>query len=343
MSEDRTQPPSKRRRQLAREQGQVAHSPELTAAVGWMVALVILGFWGNDLTQGLIALLRGPLLGAPVVWVDSSGLLAHVRGQVTAVAVPLGVIIAGFAMGALAAHQLQVQGLWATALIAPDPARLSILGREGGLAAGFERMAWAVFKALVLVSVSLWALRAEWAEVQRLGELDVPMLASATGHGVLQPARVLGMVMLFLGLADYGLRYLRFEAMLRTTPHEQREDQRVMEGDLSLRARRRRLARAWRGDAPELLAGASLILGGSNGLTLVLTGGPPPRRVTIRTVARGKTGLQIRHSNTAARVPQIDAPDLARRLEQQATAGLSSSVVLPAHLMAELASVWSPN
>ena len=36
-----------------------------------------------------------------------------------------------------------------------------------------------------------------------------------------------------------------------------------MEGDLSLRARRRRLARAWRGDAPELLAGASLVLTGT--------------------------------------------------------------------------------
>ena len=40
MSEDRTQPPSKRRRQLAREQGQVAHSPELTAAAGWLVVLI---------------------------------------------------------------------------------------------------------------------------------------------------------------------------------------------------------------------------------------------------------------------------------------------------------------
>ena len=107
---------------------------------------------------------------------------------------------------------------------------------------------------------------------------------------MLQPARILALVMLVLGLADYGLRYLRFEALLRTTAEEQREDQRMMEGDLPLRARRRRIARAWRGDAPELLAGASLILGGPHGLTVVLAGGPPPRRVTIRTVAQGNTG-----------------------------------------------------
>ena len=47
MSEDRTQPPSKRRRQMARQHGQAAHSPELTAAVGWLAAVVLLGFCGR--------------------------------------------------------------------------------------------------------------------------------------------------------------------------------------------------------------------------------------------------------------------------------------------------------
>src|SRR5262245_31697480 len=108
MSEDRTQPPSKRRRQLAREQGQVAHSPELTAAAGWLTALAMLGFRGAGLAEGLVALSRSPLVGAPVVWVDAPGLVAHFRGQVMAVASPLGLILAGFAAGAVAAHQLQV-------------------------------------------------------------------------------------------------------------------------------------------------------------------------------------------------------------------------------------------
>src|SRR3954470_23741243 len=103
MSEDRTQPPSKRRRRLAREQGQVAHSPELTAAAGWLVALVVLGFRGSDLARALVALTRSPLAAAPTVRVDAPALVAHLRGQAIAVATPLGVILAGFAVGALAA------------------------------------------------------------------------------------------------------------------------------------------------------------------------------------------------------------------------------------------------
>ena len=70
MSEDRTQPASKRRLQIAREQGQVAHSPELTAAGGWLVAVLLLGFWCEDLAGGLIGLVRRSAGGAPVVCVD---------------------------------------------------------------------------------------------------------------------------------------------------------------------------------------------------------------------------------------------------------------------------------
>ena len=65
------------------------------------------------------------------------------------------------------------------------------------------------------------------------------MLAQAAGQIVLHLAWVLAAVLLVLGLVDYALRYRRFEAMLRTTPQEQREDQRVMEGDPATRAQRR--------------------------------------------------------------------------------------------------------
>src|SRR6478672_1228502 len=116
MSEDRTQPPSKRRRQRAREQGQVAHSPELTAAAGWLVAVVAWGIAGDDLASALVGLVRGSIAGAIVMPADPAGVAARVRGLVLSVAWPVGIILTGFAAGALTAHQFQVRGLWATGL-----------------------------------------------------------------------------------------------------------------------------------------------------------------------------------------------------------------------------------
>jgi flagellar biosynthesis protein FlhB len=340
MSEDRTQPPSKRRRQLARDQGQAVHSPELTAAAGWLVALTLLGFWGSDLARGLVGLVREPLAGTPMLSAGPIDIVARIRWQAMAVAAPLMVIVTGFSAGAVAAHQLQVRGLWATPLIAPDPARLWNFGREGSAAAGFERMSWAVVKGVVLAAVSLWAVRAEWDAIARLSAVETSALAGAAGELVYQPALVVGAVMLVLGMADYGLRYMRFEAMLRTTPQEQREDHRVMEGDLSLRSQRRRLALAWRGDAPELLAGASLVVRGHDGLTVVLAGGPPPRRVTVRNAAQGNTGLQLERSIASARLPEVKAPGLALRLAKQAGLGSRGPFEITADLLTELAAIW---
>ncbi len=340
MSEDRTQPASKRRLQMAREQGQVPHSPELTAAGGWLVALLVLGFWGQDLMAGLVGLVRQSAGPERAILSDADSLVTHVHAAALAVAVPLGLVGIGFAAGALATHQMQVRGLWAVGLVAPDFSRLWAVGRGAGSSAGVERFAWAAVKAVVLVGVSCWVMSAEWTAIQRLGSLKFPALAIAAGRLLIRPVQVLGGAMLVLGLCDFGLRHFRYEAMLRTTPEEQREDLRVMEGDPSLRARRRRMARAWRGDAPELLAGASLVLIGKDGLTVVLAGGPPPRRVSVRHVAQGTTGQGLRRSAISTRLPQVDAAELARGVARHvATQGALASN-LPAELQSELAKVW---
>jgi flagellar biosynthetic protein FlhB len=336
MSEERTQPPSKRRRQLARERGQVAHSPELTAAAGWLAAVVLFGILGDDLALRLASAVRGSLARPPVLWTDTAAVVAHVRGVAVGLAWPLAAIVAGFAAGALAAHQLQVRGLWATSLVAPDPARLWLFASGPGLAVRAQHSVWSAIKTAALLATLAWTIHGGWTELSQQSSLEGPNLARAAGRILLGEARVLAVMLLVLGVADYAIRYRRFEAMLRTTLEEQREDRRVIEGDPAARAQRRQVARAWRGDSPQLLTGASLLLCGSGGLTLVLAGGPPPRRVTIRTIVRGSAGLRLRRCPEARQIPVADAPELARRLARRPTVNSPIASLL----FAELAAIW---
>jgi flagellar biosynthetic protein FlhB len=262
--------------------------------------------------------------------------VAQVRGLLLSVAWPLAVLLGSFALGALGAHQLQVRGLWATQLLAPNPARLWAFGSSPGLAVRLEHTAWSAVKAAVLLAASAWTIRAGWTELERQSGLFGPNLARAAGGVVLESARVLAVVLLGLGVTDYALRYRRLEAMLRTTSQEQREDRRVMEGDPATRAQRRRVARNWRSDAPDLLSGASLLLCGSGGLTLVLTGGPPPARVTVRTVARGSAGLRLRRCPEAQGIAEVNAPELALRLSRPS----ATDSPIASELSAELAAIW---
>ena len=78
--------------------------------------------------------------------------MAQVRGLIVGLGWPLAAILAGFAAGALAAHQLQVRGLWATSLDrVPDLSRLWTFSSGPGLAVRAERAGWSMFKAVVLV------------------------------------------------------------------------------------------------------------------------------------------------------------------------------------------------
>ena len=121
-----------------REQGQVAHSPELTAAAGWLVAIVVLGMVGEKLTRGLTELVSGSLTWSGAIVAEPAAVVSHVRGLVLGLGWPLVAILAGFVVGALAAHQLQVRGLCATVLIVPTPARLWRSGAGRGCPSGLR-------------------------------------------------------------------------------------------------------------------------------------------------------------------------------------------------------------
>jgi flagellar biosynthetic protein FlhB len=337
-TEDRTQAPSKRRRQLARQAGQVAHSPELTAAAGLLASAIALTVCGEDLFRSLSAVVRGPLLDPVPVRADAAEVVARVRQIALAVAWPLGLAVGSFALAALAAHQAQAGGLWAPGLLAPDPARLWRPARGEGpqLASHTTRGIWSLVKAAVVVLASVWVLRHDWPMLERLGGAGVANVARAGGLALRHLLFTLAGATLALGLVEFALRYARFEAMLRTTPEQSREDLRSTEGDPALRARRLRLARAWRLDPAEVFAGATLVVTGPPGLTVILSGGPPPRPVFVRSTASGPHGERLRRAAEVARLTHVESLALARRLAQHRPAGIP----IEPKLLEALAALW---
>jgi flagellar biosynthetic protein FlhB len=339
MSEDRTQEPSKRRRLEARARGQVARSPELTGAAGLLAASALLGIWGDDLALALLGLVRDGWSGDLGVGGDAVAVVGRLRGAAWDVAGPLLGIVGGSVAASIAAHQAQVGGLLAPGLLAPDFSRLGgfSIGEEGsgpGLASRAGRGLWSVAKAAVVLAVAAWAIRSDLDGLHRLSYLEPSALARASGEMMRSTALALAGATLALGLVDFALQHRRFEAMMRLTPDEHREELRSADGDPALRSRRRKQAQALRGDAPELLAGASLAVTGASGLVVILAGGPPPRRVTIRSSANGATGRRMIRSAETANLARLDSPAMALGL-----ARLGSPVV-PPELLAGLASAW---
>lgn len=314
-------------------------SPELTAAAALLGASAALAAWGDALGRALVTLIRAPLSdGAALVAAsDPLAVVDRLREAALTVVSPMVAVLASAFFAALAAHQAQVRGLWSPGLLAPDPSRLWSWGRGPDASSRVGRGSWALVKAVVVGAVAFGVIRNDWRSLQRLGELDAPQLATAAALAVRNLALGLAFATLALGLVDFALTWFRFEAMLRTSPEEAREEMRSAEGDPVLRARRRRLASAWRGGSAEDLAGASLVLYGRAGLTVVLAGGPPPRHVSIRAIASGTRGESLRRAAAThlAGTPEVDAPELAVQIARH-----PSSSPLTDELKDRLRRIW---
>jgi flagellar biosynthesis protein FlhB len=334
-SEDRTQAPSARRRQEARERGQVAHSPELTAAAGLLAATVVLAARGESFASALLGVVRKPLAAAPMVTLGSDQVVALIRDAAVGVAGPVLTVLGAAAVGAFAAHQAQVRGVWAPHLLAPDPTRLWAGGAGEDLGTRAVRGFWSLAKAVLVVAVAAWVVHSARNQLAGLSNLTTPALARACGGLLTKLALTLAVATLALGFADFGLRWQFLESRLRLTQDESRQDLRSMEGDPALRARRRQLARSWRGDPAEALAGASLLLTGHSGLTVVLSGSPS-QRISVRTILTGPAGTRLRLAAAPRNLPTLDAPDLSLRLARRRP----PSLPLTSPQLAELTSLW---
>jgi flagellar biosynthetic protein FlhB len=227
--------------------------------------------------------------------------------------------------------------LWSPGLVAPDPTRLWGLGAGRGLAAGAGRGAWSLARTTAVVGVAAWAVRSRLDGLANLPRSDGPALALAWSDALRGLLASLGAAALALGLVDLAMQRRRFNSMLQLTPEQAKEDRKATDGDPAVRSRRLRMARAWRGDAPELLAGASLLVVGDGGLAVILAGGPPPARVSVRSAADGPTGRALRRSAESSRLPILERPALARRLSRLAT---RDGGPVPPDGMAELAKAW---
>jgi flagellar biosynthetic protein FlhB len=334
MAEDRTQTPTKRRRDLARQQGLVARSPELTSSAVLLAAVVLLALWGESMLGRFVELAREPLVGEPLQLASNDEIIGHARRVLLTMFVPISILLGGVFVGSLLVHQAQVRGLWAPGLLAPNPARLWSPAASWGSRA--TRGAWSLATSAALVGITAWALQSNAGAFQRLSGLDAHNIVASAGSLLRNLATTLAAAVCVLGLIDYLIQWSRLEAQLRLTPDEYREEQKAVDGDPALRARRIRIARAWNRSSATWLEGASLVLTGPGNLVVVLAGGPPPRRITVRGSARGAAGSALLLAAEKARLRKVESAALARHFAQGAATGGS----LPPALASELSALW---
>jgi len=248
--EDKTLAPTPRRRQQAREAGQVAKSQDLVSAVLMLGSLGMLVFAGGNLLSYLAEFLKYSLGGG--AWqqtLEAGSVREAVVESSQSLSLELGrrllPLIGGAGVLALAAHLIQSGLLFLPGRVLPDLSRVNPARGLGNISSGSNlvRLAFGLGKVTVVLAVGAAGLWSRREDVVQLAAFDAADLGRKAWEMCFASCLEMGAAMLALASLDYLYQRWRLERDLQMSPQEFREELREMQGDPRLASRRRDIAR----------------------------------------------------------------------------------------------------
>ena len=318
MGGERTEEPSQRRLQEARERGQIPRSRELTnfaTMIGGSAALVAIG---GTVAAHLSQLMRRSLS------IDEKSLrttdsMATSLGDacISAVTAVLPVFGALICMVLLASVVL---GGWnfSSKALTPDFSRLSPLSgikRLFGLH-GLSELAKALLKCLVVSAVCAAIVSSIFGDVLALGRM-APRAAISRGAGLLSWAFVwLCASLALVAIVDVPLQIFQFKRGLRMTRQELRDESKEMDGRPETKQRIRQMQQTLaRRRMMHKVPAADVLIVNPTHFAVALKYDPKKMRAPV-VLAKGVdlVAQNIRRIAEEHRVPVFESPKLARAL-----------------------------
>ncbi|MFO7274498.1 MAG: flagellar biosynthesis protein FlhB [Bacillota bacterium] len=316
---ERTEEPTPRRLQKAREEGRTVRSTDLVAGLGLVAATLALRAAG-----GLsVAQVTGGMAGAferlaPVELTPEDTAVLLQDWALVALRALLPVALVVVVIGVLAGA-LQTQFLFTVRTLVP---RFSVLNPVTGLQRIFSlRTLTEVLKGLLkLVAIGFIAYRSVRDLVPQIPNLlaqTVPVGLAAIADMVLDAMLAVGLAYLAIGVLDYGYQYWEYRRSLRMTKQEVKQEIREQEGAPELKSRQRQRMRelAQRRRALKEVPKADVVVTNPTHFAVALKY-VPAEDAAPRVVAKGADllALEIRKIAQAHNVPLVENRALARGL-----------------------------
>jgi flagellar biosynthetic protein FlhB len=324
--DDKSLEPTPRRRQQAREAGQVPRSTDLNSAGMLLGGLLVLAAMGGTLLEFLTAFLSdslGSQQWMTLIRTGGESPAEMVAGQFEPLLAGLGKVLLPplvlVTLLAVALNVVQSGFLFLPGKAAPDFSRINPAAglRRIVSGGGLARLALGLVKLSAIVAVAAWDVYSRRDELLAMSHLDLGPIGTLAWQVCLGVSAKAGGALLMLALVDYGFQRWKHERDLKMTPQELREEMRNLQGDPQLAARRkseqRRLATA--GPSPAMLARADLVVIDPDRAAVALRYSPHGMSAPV-VVAKGAGGNATRIRTLALErgVSVVESHALARWL-----------------------------
>ena len=317
---EKTEQPSQRRLDQAREEGQVARSRELATFSVLMTGGAGLWLMGAQLASKLQALLQEGLSWNASLAFQSELLIPHLRKMTLETLLLLAPLLLLLLVAALMSPLLLNGWMWSTKPLEPNLERLNpITGFKRMFSThGLVELGKSIGKAVVVGGASTWALWHHKEAVLNLASLPVTVAVLEMGHLVWDGFfAIMGGMLLIVGI-DVPFQLWEHNKRLRMTREEVRQESRETEGDPQIRGRIRSMQRdIARRRMMSKIPKADVVVTNPTHYAVALQYREHTMRAPI-VVAKGVqlTAERIRTLAREHRVPILEAPPLARALYQ---------------------------
>ncbi len=315
-SEEKTEAPTPRKREESRNNGQVARSQDLSAAVLLFVSFLSLNWFGPALWRSLVMILRSALTS------EDPANVSHLLPLITAIARESFTRMAPILLVLLAAILVvlyaQVGWLLTGKPLIPSLSKVSPLAGLKRLMSVRSLMTGVINfgKLLIVVAVAVYFFMHNMPAIMFAYTSEFYAAFQLGASLAFSLAMQMSAAMLLLALLDFAWQRFRHEQDLKMTKEEVKDEMRSMEGDPKLKERRRRVQmqlslQRLQKDVPQ----ADVIVTNPTHFAVAIAY-DAQRMPSPKVVAKGAdyVALRIRQIATEMGIPIVERKPLARAL-----------------------------
>lgn len=330
MAEDlgeRTEAPSDRKRGEARDKGQIARSPELSATLDLIGAVVLVIYFGGDLLGNLANLTRAVLSSTAPGSALENGvegvpqLLGWALLRAVASAAP---IVALMFVIVFLVQLSQVRFLFTLEPLQPKLERLNPIKGFGRLFSrrNLLKSGIAAVKLLIIAAVVVYLTAQRFQMLASLPALELIPAFHTMGRVLLDIVVWMLLLMLVIGVADYMYQRWQHTEDLKMTKQEVKDERKSSEGDADVKGRRIRMARQMiMEQMRKAVPTADVIVTNPTHFSVALK--YDDDMAAPKVIAKGADfmAFRIREIAAANGVPIVEKPALARALYAKVQVG----------------------
>jgi len=316
--QERTEEATPKRREEAREKGQVAKSRELASVAVLGASLIYFYFGASGLVTRIMDMMKAHFIRAGSMTLTIDAMQPFALDMVVQSFVILAPFLVMIVVASLAANLLQVGFIFSAKSIAPKFSKIDPLK-------GFERMfslrslaelVKSVLKIVIITTVAWLTVRSEIASTLPLMDQDVSVILIYISGVSFKILSMTCWVLVALAVLDYAYQKWEFERSLKMTKQEIRDENKMTEGDPLIKGRIRRLQREMaRKRMMASVPKADVVITNPQHLAVALHYAPDKMDAPV-VVAKGADFLaaKIREIASAHHIPVIENKPLAQLL-----------------------------